>query len=49
MSIEFLLDENIPFALIDFLEERGFPISSKNFDPWNTKTEIKKLSDRIKL
>ncbi len=26
MSIEFLLDENIPYALIDLLEKRGFPV-----------------------
>ncbi len=26
MSIRFLLDENMPFALIDFLEERGYPV-----------------------
>ncbi|MCF6148266.1 MAG: DUF5615 family PIN-like protein [Candidatus Kuenenia sp.] len=24
MSIQFLLDENMPYALIDFLESRGF-------------------------
>ena len=26
MSIEFLLDENIPYALIYLLEKRGFPV-----------------------
>ncbi len=26
MSIRFLLDENMPFALIEFLEERGYPV-----------------------
>ncbi|HLG30743.1 MAG TPA: DUF5615 family PIN-like protein [Candidatus Brocadiales bacterium] len=26
MSIKFLLDENIPYALIDFLENRGFQV-----------------------
>ncbi|HHT9111857.1 MAG: DUF5615 family PIN-like protein [Planctomycetes bacterium] len=27
MSIEFLLDENMPFALIRFLEEKGFRVN----------------------
>lgn len=27
MNIEFLLDENMPFALIRFLEEKGFRVS----------------------
>ena len=27
MIIEFLLDENLPFALIDFLEEKGYRVS----------------------
>ncbi|RMI09212.1 MAG: hypothetical protein D6681_07350 [Calditrichaeota bacterium] len=27
MSIEFLLDENIPYALIDFLEKKGFRVN----------------------
>lgn len=26
MSIKFLLDENIPYALIDLLESRGFTV-----------------------
>ncbi len=26
MIIKFLLDENIPFALIDFLEKKGFSV-----------------------
>lgn len=26
MSIRFLLDENIPYALIDLLERRGFRV-----------------------
>lgn len=26
MSIKFLLDENIPYALIDFLEKKGFSV-----------------------
>jgi len=27
MMIEFLLDENLPFALIDFLEKKGFRVN----------------------
>ena len=26
MSIKFLLDENIPYALIDLLQKRGFDV-----------------------
>jgi len=26
MSIEFLLDENLPFALVSFLEKRGYQV-----------------------
>ena len=26
MSIKFLLDENIPYALIEYLEEKGFSV-----------------------
>ncbi len=27
MNIEFLLDENLPFALIDFLEQTGYSVN----------------------
>ena len=51
MSIKFLLDENIPYALIDLLEKRGFLVEHlKKTGMGGIKNgEVYKLAEKSKM
>ena len=51
MSTKFLLDENIPYALIDLLEKRGFLVDHlKRMEKTGIKNgEVYKLAEKGKM